>query len=390
MAKRTKVQSSGNGWVCLGVLAVLGGCGDPASETVPSGEAGATCAASSVIVAASDYSSSEVGLLALDGAAHFYQGGSSLGTDPALASSRGRLFWIDRYGGKVIELDPKCATPLASAWSANDDAAAGSDPQDIAVAEDGTLWIARFDVPTILIKSSNGLTSLGTLDLSGIAGRNPYMSSIRIIDGAGGSKAYVTLEMLNDDLVSVDPSDIVKIDVTTRAIEATLQLKGRNPFGLIVETKEALWLAEPGQTDEVGETAAGIERVDLEAFTSKLIVRESDIGASVDQVSITSGCGTAIDMGPGPVNVTSMISFDVTSGDIKTSLADGFLYTDAGFELAGMAWLDGGVNLVGDRTTIPGKGYRVHAVSAASDCTLTERPLSLFAPEAPVALQPVP
>jgi hypothetical protein len=367
----------------------LTACGDPASETFPSGEAGATCAASSVIVAASDYSSSEIGLLALDGGAHFYAGGSSLGTDPALASSRGRLFWIDRYGGNVIELDPKCATPLASPWSANDDAKGSSDPQDIAVDPDGRLWIARFMVPTILIKSSDGSTPLGTIDLSGITGRNPYMSSIRIIDGDGGSKAYVTLEMLYPYPMSVDPSYIVRIDVTSKTIEKTLQLKGRNPFGLMVETDGALWLAEPGDPDKTDETDAGIERVDLASFTSELIVRESDIGASVDQVSVTSGCGTAIVMGPGPVNVTSMISFDL-SGLIQTSLADRFLCTDAGFELAGMAWLDGGVNLVGDRTAIPSKGYRVHAVSAAPDCTLTERPLSLFAPEAPVALQPVP
>jgi hypothetical protein len=48
------------------------------------------------------------------------------------------------------------------------------------------------------------------------------------------------------------------------------------------------------------------------------------------------------------------------------------------------------VNLVGDRTIVPNKGYRVHVISAATSCTLTERPLALFAPQGPVGLQPVP
>lgn len=386
MTKRVK----GKTWACLGAV-TLAACNGPASETAPSGEAGAMCSPASVIVATSDYSASEVGLLALDGGAHFYPGGSSLGTDPALASSRGRLFWIDRDGGDVIELDPKCGTPLASAWSANDGAVGNSDPQDLAVDPEGQLWIARFFVPTILIKTSDGARGVGTIDLSGIAGRNPYMSSIRIVDADdGSSKAYVTLEMLDPYPMSIKPSYIVKIDVKTRVIEGMLQLKGRNPFGLMVEGGGALWLAEPGNPDVTDETDAGIERVDLATFTSELVVRESDIGASVDQVSVASNCLTAIVMGPGPVNVTSMISLDVAAGATRTSLSDAFLYTDAGFELAGMAWLDGGVNLVGDRTTVPGQGYRVHAVSASSDCTLTERPISLFAPQAPVALQPVP
>jgi hypothetical protein len=250
------------------------------------------------------------------------------------------------------------------------------------------------------VKSSDGCTNESTIDLSMVTGayRNPYMSSIRIIDGANGtSKAYVALEMLTEvpsgpdaGLASIDPSYIVRIDVATRAIDDMLRLKGRNPFGLMVEYGNALYLADAGDTAITTETDAGIERVDLDTFTSELITHENDIGASVDQLSIqSSGCGTAIVMGPGPVNVTSMISFDPTSGAIITPLSKQFLYTDAGFELAGMAWLDGGVNLVGDRTS-GARGYPVHVVSASSTCELTERPLSLFAPEGPIALQAIP
>jgi len=64
---------------------------------------------------------------------------------------------------------------------------------------------------------------------------------------------------------------------------------------------------------------------------------------------------------------------------------------DAGFDLAGMAWVPGGVNLVGDRSASPsGKGYAVHVLSASSSCDLTVEARTLFAALPPVALVPVP
>jgi hypothetical protein len=368
-------------------------CGGSPGAADPPEDAGAQCPASDIVVATSDYTSSELGLLALDGGAQFYSGGSTLGKDPALASSAGRLFWIDRYGGDVLELDPRCATALHGPWTTSDPGVQGStDPQDVAVdPKTGELWIARFNVSTVLVKTPDGSTPLGTIDLSGVAGvnRNPYMTSIRIVNG----KAYVALEMLNPYPQSVDPSYIVRLDVATALqtgkVEATLQLEGRNPFGQMVEYDNALYLADMGSVEQMLEKSAGIERVDLATFSSELIVSEADIGAKVDEVSVTSGCGTAIVMGPGPENVTSLISFDPGTGAIVTPLSSGMLYTDAGFELAGMAWLPGGLNVVGDRTVVPGKGYPVHVLQASSACALAEQPRSLFAPQGPIALQPV-
>jgi len=371
----------------------------PAHST---GEADATCARSTLLVAASDFNQgdSDLGLLALDGGASFSAGGPTLGSDPALASSAGRVFWIDRTSGNILELDPRCAAPLAEPWSTNDPGPGGStNPQDIAVdPATGNLWIARFKVSTILVKSSDGATDLGRIDLSTVAGvnRNPYMSSIRIIDlGNGeGPKAYVTLEMLFPYPMVTQPSYIVRLDVATALqtgkVEAALELQGRNPFGLMVEYDKALYLAEPGSFTDATETGAGIEKVDLASFTSKLLVRESDIGASVDQVSITSGCATAIVAAPNAENTTSVISFDPATGAIVTPLSARFLTTDAGFELGGMTWLDGGLNVIGDGTGVSGEGYAVHVLTASSTCTLTESARSLYAPLPPIAFVPVP
>jgi hypothetical protein len=376
--------------LCLATPACSGSPAPPASCGADGG------ASPVVLVATCDYDqSSEVGFLSADGCPRFYSGaGGVLGGDPALASSAGRLFWLARDTGDVLELDPRTAAVLHGPWTTNDaDAGGTSDPQDIAVDPvTSELWIARFNVSTIEIKSSDGSADLGHIDLSGVAGvnRNPDMSSIRIVDG----KAYVALEMLDDKDQPTNPSYLVRLDVASRTIDTALELKGRNPFGLMVEDDSAagtvLYLADPGSFALTNETDAGIERVDLASFTSELVVRESDIGASVDQVSVAGGCLTAIVAGPDPANVTSLISVDLASGTIATPLSKGFLYTDAGFELAGMAWLGGGVNLVGDRTAVPGKGYPVHAIAASSGCALTETALSMYAPQGPVALEPVP
>jgi hypothetical protein len=364
------------------------GCSAASAPPPSASSDGATCAPSTVIAAASDYRSSELCTVSLDGSVTPYANGA-LGSDPALASSAGRLFWIDRYVGDVIELDPRCGTAISQPWPTGDSNTAGSfDPQDVAVdPATGNVWVARFQVSTVLVKTSDGSTNLYTVDLSGVAGvnRNPYMSSIRIIDG----KAYVALEMLDPYPMSVQPSYLARIDVATRTIDGELRLKGRNPFGLMVEVPGALYLAEPGDVDAANEMDAGIERVDLATFTSELVVRESDIGASVDQISVSGGCGAAIVMGPqSGYNPTTLIGFALDGGALATPLSRGLLYTDAGFDLAGLAWLDGGKTLVGDRAAVNGKGYAVHAVTTSASCALTLAPETLYLPEPPVAFVP--
>ncbi len=375
-------------------------CGSP--EVASGADAAVACPPSSLMVAASDeQTSSEVGILALDGGSPSFDTSSILGHDPALTSSNGRVFWIDRGLGNVLELDPRCPTVLHGPWTTSDpDSPGATDPQDIAVdPTTGNVWIARYQVSTILVKSPDGSTALGTIDLSGVAGlhSNPYMSSIRIIDGPDGWKAYVTLEM-QESTDPIDPGYIVKLDVATALasgeVEDALQLKGRNPFGLMVEDDDddAIFIAAPGSFFDATETDAGIERVDLRTFTSELVIRESDIGASVDEVAVASGCGVAIVLGPSAMNPTSLITFTygADAGAIRTGLAESPLATPLGFFLGGLAWLPGPLIAVGDGTAVAGRGYPVHLLSASAGCTLSQTPPSLFAPQPPVALLPTP
>src|SRR5580698_3531994 len=76
-----------------------------------------TCAQASLMVAASDEQySSELGTLALDGGSPTFYTAAELGYDPALASSNGRVFWINRTSGNVVELDPNCAAGIRGPW----------------------------------------------------------------------------------------------------------------------------------------------------------------------------------------------------------------------------------------------------------------------------------
>src|SRR5438105_15821488 len=71
------------------------------------------CGTSDALIAVSDYSSSGVGFIDVDGGGllHF---GQDLGKDPALAISRGRAFYVARSDSSTIfELDPSCGTALA-------------------------------------------------------------------------------------------------------------------------------------------------------------------------------------------------------------------------------------------------------------------------------------
>jgi hypothetical protein len=381
---------------CLGVSAfviTLGAlaCSPEVQPPAEGQDAAVTCGSPNLLVVSSDEQSvSELGVVSTDGAAQFY-GSPDLGHDPVVASSNGRVFWIDRSSGQVLELDPHCGNVIAGPWDTSDPAVSGStNPQDIAVSPTtGDLWIARFAVPTLLVKSSDGSTDLARIDLSSVAGvnRNPDMSSIRIIDG----KAYVALEMLDAEDQPNDPAYVVKIDVATRKIEGTLELKGRNPFGLMVEddVDGALFIAEPGNWYDATETDAGIERVDLATFTSTLVVRESDIGASVDELAIAGGCGVAIVAGPTAENLTSLITFDPASGAIVTPLSDQLLFTAAGFKLGGVTWLPGGLAAVGDATAHAGQGYPIHFL-AASSCALRPTAETPYAPLPPIQLLPTP
>ena len=99
------------------------------------------------------------------------------------------------------------------------------------------------------------------------------------------------------------------------AVDAVIDLEGRNPFNTMAELDGQLFLSEPGNFDAAAEELAGIERFDTATSTSRLLVPERDLGGSVAEIAVTKGCGAAIVAGPEPtVNPTSVVTFDPATG----------------------------------------------------------------------------
>lgn len=347
------------------VICGASACGSSGAPDAPSAE---QCAATEVVVAASDYSSSAICSAPGDACQH----GVDLGHDPQLSASNGRLFFLARDNDLVFELDASCGT-AKSRFSVHDLAGrAAANPHDAAAAPDGSVFVTLYNTPKIAVVKDGGLD--GSIDLSSFdADGNPQAESIRIVSVGGAPKAFVTLERLDDadQLKSKQPSQILRVDVATRTVEAAITLAGKNPFNAMSESDGALFLAEPGNFDAADEPLAGIERFDAATSTTRLLVAEKDLGGSVAEVAVAGSCGAAIVAGPAPnVNPTSLVTFDPKTGRLIASAAAPALGPTAGYDLQGLAWRDG-LLYVGDRRA-EGSGYGLHVMAGADTCILHE------------------
>jgi hypothetical protein len=336
------------------------------------------------LVAASDYSSSVV-------CGATCASGVDLGKDPQLAASNGRVFFLARDTDLIFELDPATGVPIARTSVHVAGGLGASNPHDVAVAPDGSLFVTLYNVPRIAILR-NGVQS-GAIDLSSSSydeDGNPQADAIRIVAVGGVSKAFVALERLDDKdrLQSKQASKMLRIDVATRAIEAEIELAGRNPFNTMAEHDGALFLAEPGNFDADDDAFAGIERFETSTSTTRLLVPEKDLGGSVSEVAVADGCGVAIVAGAQPnVNPTSLVTFDPVTGRVLTTARAPVLGPTPGYHLQGLAWRDGSL-YVGDRRR-SADGFPIHVLERQpGQCAFVEAARPLFVPQPPVALRP--
>ncbi|MBS2011839.1 MAG: hypothetical protein JST00_03035 [Deltaproteobacteria bacterium] len=380
------IRGSSLGWAAGLVAAtiVATACSSTEEPSSPS-----TCGTAELIVAASDYASSVV-----CGAPCCVKGpatsGVDLGRDPQLATSRGRVFFIARDSELLFELDPRSGRVLGRTNLHEAAAPTGVNPQDVAVAPDGSLWVALYSVPYVAIVRDGKIVE--RIDISRFDGDgNPQAASIRIVDVNGAPKAFVTLQRLDlkdrSGVYSKQPSQMIRIDVATRVVEATTELAGRNPFSLLEEHDGALFIAAPGSFEKNDETTAGIERFETTTGATRLVVSERALGGSPTQVAITDGCGAAIVAGPAPnVNPTAVVTFDPTTGAVSRPMSDAVLGPTPGYDLQGLAWR-GNLLYVGDRRA-GDRGYRVHVFERApGTCNLQPVERALDLPERPVALR---
>lgn len=372
---------------------LLAACGTEASPA-PSG---ARCDGVEILVAGRDRGSSVVcgaPVCALGPG----NAGKDLGDDPQLTTSHGRAFFLARTSDTIFEIDPSCGFATKSYFVSEVARSAGfagaANPHDIAAAPNGDLWVALYNVPYIAVLDGKDGSLRAKIDLSSYdydADGNPQAEAIRIVEIDGRAKAFVALERLDDrDLLrSKQDSLVVRFDVDTRTEEARVTLDGRNPFNTMAEADGALFMAMPGNFDAANEPRAGVERFDVRAGTTALVVREEALGGSVAEIAVTGGCAAAIVAGPEKdVNPTSLVTFDPRSGRVWTTATAPLLGPTPGYDLQGLAWR-GGTLYVGDRRRTA-TGYAVHVFERTSTegCELRRVGRELTVPLPPVALRP--
>jgi hypothetical protein len=353
------------------------------TPSAPPGSTG-TCTVSDALWVASDWqAASAVGSFTLGGSVSFTPPRVDLGADPQLFLSRGRAFYIAQDEDQLFELDPRCGTPLSLTKVHLASHAGTSDPSDVAVASDGSLWVPLYLAAAIAIVSPGGDVAR-TIDLSSYDGDgNPDASAIAIVDTPAGQKAFVVLQRLNPYPSSVQPSWMLRVDVATATVDTYVELAGRNPL-LMVQDAGILWLAEPGNFDDAAEPGAGVERFDTSTSTTALVAREPDLGGSVAAVAVSGECGVAIVAdATANVHATSLATFSPVTGAVTVAAAQSALATPE-FDLQGLAWV-GGALVVGDRRRAS-SGYPVHAFDARG-CALAPRGDAIFLPLPPVAVR---
>jgi hypothetical protein len=348
------------------------------------------CPGVEVLLAASDYASSKA-----CGVPGGCTSGTDLGGDPMLTAGGGYAFFLARDNDLVFELDPSCGTPksrVSLSSLAERDASTGikraANPHDAAAAPDGTVLVTLYGTAKVAFVK-DGVLEPAALDLSPFDDDgNPQADAVSVVSVAGVPKAFVTLERLDDgDLLrSSKPSHMLRIDVGSRAIDATFELAGRNPFNPMSELDGFLFLAEPGNFDSKSDELAGIERFDTQTSTSVLLVRETALGGSVAEVAVTKGCGAAIVAGPErDVNPTWLVTFDPITGEVLQSREAPLLGPTSGYDLQALAWR-GDSLYVGDRRRST-EGYPIHVFQRTGACTLGRLDRNLFVPQRPVALR---
>ena len=355
-----------------------------ACGTSPAQPAG--CPSGVLVVTSDEHNSSEVGVLPLDGSPAQLIPGSDLGGDPALSvSTAGAPFFLARDRNTIFALD-WCGRGTAP-YSALAPGETKADPWDLDVAADGSLWIARFLAPSMLVLDKTG-SPLGTVDLSSLdADGNPNQDAVRVQQTSSGEKAFVAMERLDDTQVGVpstQPSQMAIVDTKTHSLEGVVTLAGRNPFGPMIEHGGSLWLADMGNRDNDHELDAGIEVFSPETRTSHLLLSEVTLGGTLSSIALdaSSSCGAAIVYDQSPVNHTSLVAFDV-SGNVVQAPAFG---PTTGYDLWALEWTSDGRLLVGDHTQPPpaSAGFAVHTFTHDGSCKLT-REGDLFLPMQPIA-----
>ncbi|HKY32728.1 MAG TPA: hypothetical protein VJV23_09350 [Candidatus Polarisedimenticolia bacterium] len=250
--------------------------------------------------------------------------------DPVARVRDGSVFIVNRFFFDNIQtLDPEASFRATLQFSTGN----GSNPHDVAVSDDGRLFITRYEPPynDLLIVSRTGAFE-GFVDLSAWADNR---SGTPRPDGLAraGHLLFVGMQNIDDAFQDYGAGRVAVVDTRTSEVASVIVMEGRNPFGppaIHPRTGRQYWAAAGVFQGRLpGELSGGIEVIDPESLASLgLLVDDDDLGGNVSSVALSETpagvAGFCIVTLPGGVNALRRFHADtgaVAPGTLHSATA---------------------------------------------------------------------
>jgi hypothetical protein len=293
-------------------------------------------------------------------------------SDAVVRTRDGVVYVLNRlFGDNLQVLDPDDGFRTRSQCSTGN----GTNPHDIAFADDNKAYITLYDDSELLIVNPDPRPDcsdfvLGSIDLTPVADGDgiPDMDLMAV----HGDRLYVSLQRLDINSIlrtPAAPGAIAVIDTATDTLIDTIELSGDNPFaatkGLTVRNG-VLYVALAGL---FGVLDGGLERVDLATGRAEGIsVSETDLGGDITDFALVSD-RLAYAIVARRNFSAAVVAFDPADAVVLETLTEA-----AGFTLADIELDDRGELFVADRDR---QRHGVRIYRAADGAPLTDVPINL-------------
>lgn len=235
-------------------------------------------------------------------------------------SGRERIFTLHAKQGLVVERNRY--GEAQKTWTISDPGAESgrANPRDAAFAGDGSLWVTRHALST-LVRLDLTTGALTKIDLKSFADDDgvPDMSAIAI----DGDTAYVALRRLDKGFDTKNESTVVAIDTKTLVPRPFLTLPAKNPIEKFRRRDGELWIScTGGPLSSVPDQNAALVKIDLAKATAKVVLDATAAGGFIPSFDIVDDAtGYAVIASFSADNPTSVVRFDPSRGAIVQTWA---------------------------------------------------------------------
>ncbi len=301
-----------------------------------------------------------------------------IGSDPVVRAWRNRIYVVNRlFADNIQVIDPEAGFETVLEFSVG----AGSNPQDIAFADDDKAYVSRYESVWLYEVDPSTGSITDSIDLSVFADADglPEMGRMALY----GGRLFVQIQRIDRSTwTPLLPSYLAVVDVATNALIDVdpsapgvqgIPLRASNPNG-------AMLLDEETGTIYVGETGSylvldgGIEKIAAVSLVSEgWVVTEATLGGDLGGFTLSGSRGYAV-VSSDWFYTTRLVSFGVFTGSMT-----GTHYTTDGY-VPDVEWdtATAHVFLADRKITQPG----VHVFDAATGTKLTASPRNTGLPPA--------